>query len=79
MSEKEVLDGDEKVEERVPKRLLLNVKEVAEVLGVSERTIWKLASCGKVPAPLNVGRSKRWSRKALAEWIAEHHKAAQRR
>jgi len=79
MSGRGAPDTDEIVEQRVPERLLLNVKEVAELLGISERTVWKMASCRELPAPLRIGRSQRWSKKALEELILERHKAAQRR
>ena len=79
MSGKDAIQTDERVEQRVPERLLLNVREVAELLGISERTVWKMASCHELPAPLRIGRSQRWSKKALEEWIADRHKAAQRK
>ena len=79
MSGNDALDTDERVEQRVPERLLLNVKEVAELLGISERMVWKMASCRELPAPLRIGRSQRWSKKALEEWVAERHEAAQRK
>ena len=79
MSGKGALDTDERVEQHVPERLLLNVREVAELLSISERTVWKMASCRELPAPLRIGRSQRWSKKALEEWVAERHKAVQRR
>jgi excisionase family DNA binding protein len=71
-------DVDEKVEPRVPTKLLLSVKKIAELLSISERTVWMRSSCGEMPSPLSIGRLKRWPRDALEEWIAEHHKAAQR-
>ena len=62
----------------VEDKRLLNVKEVATFLGISVRTVWAKSSCGEIPAPLNIGRSKRWSKGALELWIAEHHRRAQR-
>ena len=79
MSGKDAIQTDERVEQRVPERLLLNVREVAELLGISERTGWKLASRRELLAPLRIGRSQRWSKKALEEWAAERHEAAQRK
>ena len=79
MSAKDVPDAGERVEQRVPERLLLNVRGVSELLGISERTVWKMASCRELPAPLRIGRSQRWSKKALEEWVAERHEAAQRK
>ena len=67
MSAKDVPDAGERVEQRVPERLLLNVRGVSELLGISERTVWKMASCRELLAPLRIGRSQRWSKKALEE------------
>ena len=53
------------------KKLLLTVKEVAALLGLSERTVWKLSSCGKIPQPARLGRSVRWSRKKLEEFVEQ--------
>jgi excisionase family DNA binding protein len=47
---------------------LLKVSEVAELLAVSTREVWRLASAGKIPAPLKLsGRVVRWrSRDVIA-------------
>jgi predicted DNA-binding transcriptional regulator AlpA len=39
---------------------LLSVKGVAEIVGVSERQIWRLAADNKFPQPVHVGHSARW-------------------
>ena len=49
--------------------LLLTAEEVAAMLGVSERTLWRLLSAGKVPKPVHFGRSTRWRAAEVAEWI----------
>ena len=49
--------------------VLLTADEVATMLNVSERTLWRLLSAGKVPSPVRFGRSTRWKATEVAEWI----------
>jgi len=48
---------------------LLNAKEVASMLGISERTVWRLRDAGKLPAPVRLGSSVRWNRASLVQFI----------
>lgn len=48
---------------------LMTVGEVAGLLGLSERQVWKLNTSGKLPAPVRIGRSVRWRRQELLDWI----------
>ena len=50
--------------------LLLKVEEVAMLLGISIRTVWRLASVHDLPTPLSLGRAKRWPRQAIEKYIA---------
>ena len=47
---------------------LLTVREAADVLRVSERTLWTLTHSGELPA-VRVGRSVRYDQNDLASWI----------
>ena len=47
----------------------LTVREAADVLRVSERTLWTLTNSGEVPS-VRVGRSVRYDQNDLAKWIA---------
>jgi len=49
---------------------LLNVQAVAEMLGVSTRTVYRLSDSGRMPAPLKLGALVRWSKTAIEQWIA---------
>ena len=49
--------------------ILLTADEVAAMLGVSERTLWRLLSAGKVPKPVRFGRNTRWREAEVKEWI----------
>jgi excisionase family DNA binding protein len=54
---------------RSPKTDILMIKDVAEYLKVTERTIYRLAAAKKIPA-FNVGGSWRFSRSYIERWIA---------
>ena len=55
---------------------LLNVKQVAELLGIHQRTIWRLAGLaemgeGNFPRPLRIGqKTVRWRQKDLETYIS---------
>ena len=56
--------------------LLLKLRDAAELLQVSDRTLWQLSKDGDIPS-IRVGvRSVRYCRKQLQEWI-EQQKAGQ--
>jgi DNA binding domain, excisionase family len=47
---------------------ILTIKQVAEYLQVTERTIYRLAAAKKIPA-FKVGGTWRFSRSAIDAWI----------
>lgn len=51
-------------------RLALSADEVAAMLGISRAHVWKLASSGRMPRPIRLGRAVRWDRKNLEAWLA---------
>ena len=51
---------DEELESRDP--LLIPASEVARLLNISKRTLWRLLSAGKLPAPVRLGNAVRWRR-----------------
>lgn len=56
---------------------LLTAKEVAELLGVHVRSIWRLSATGEIPAPIRLGeRVVRWRLSDLRDHL--HSKAAGR-
>ena len=55
---------------RSPKTDILMIKDVAEYLKVTERTIYRLAAAKKIPA-FKVGGSWRFSRSDIDAWIKE--------
>lgn len=50
-------------------RLLLSVKQVAQIVASSERTLWRLSDSGQMPSPVRIGRSVRWRRSDILRWV----------
>lgn len=59
---------------RMPKTDILMIKEVAEYLKVTERTIYRLAAAKKIPA-FKVGGSWRFSLTDIDSWIRKQSRA----
>ena len=49
--------------------LLLSAESLADRLGFSARTIWRLRSAGKLPPSLKIGGSIRWRSQEIDAWI----------
>jgi excisionase family DNA binding protein len=49
---------------------LLDVGQVAALLGCSKRHVARLLEQGAIPEPVRLGRLVRWGRQSLAAWIA---------
>lgn len=52
---------------------ILTIKEVAEYLKVTDRTIYRLANKGEIPA-FKVGNTWRFERARIAEWMSNQAK-----
>ncbi len=50
---------------------LINGKQLAALLAVSERTLYRLKSTGELPAPVVLGGSVRWRLAEIRGWIAK--------
>jgi len=50
---------------------LISATELAELLQISTRTLWRLRSAGKLIRPIRLGGSTRWSLDEVQTWIAE--------
>jgi len=48
---------------------LLIAKAVGEMLSLSKRQVFRLNSCGKIPAPIRIGGSVRWPESTIAKWL----------
>ena len=49
---------------------LLTAEALGQLLSLSKRQIFRLNSCGKIPAPLRIGGSIRWSTEEISAWLA---------
>jgi len=48
---------------------LLTIKQVAELLGCSQRHVRRLADRGEMPPPVRLGALVRWDRAGIEQWI----------
>ncbi len=53
-----------------PAPLLISADEVAGMLDISTRTLWRLVSTRKIVAPVKFGGSTRWRRADVEAWVA---------
>ena len=58
---------------------LINADEVAKLLDVSPRMVWRLRDGGKMPKPLKIGSLVRWPREQIEAWIEAGCPATERR
>jgi len=50
---------------------LINASKLAEILGISQRTIWRLISKGQLIQPVRIGTSVRWRLDQVNQWIEQ--------
>ena len=48
---------------------LISAAELAELLQISTRTLWRLRSAGKLIKPIKLGGSTRWRLDEVQTWI----------
>lgn len=46
-----------------------DVKDLACLLKLSERTIWRLSDGGVIPGKIRIGKSVRWSKRVVDRWF----------
>ena len=51
--------------------LLITATEVAQMMQISVRTLWRLVSAGQVVQPIRIGRNTRWRLREVEQWIAD--------
>lgn len=51
--------------------LLLTVGDMAAILKVSVRTVWRLRSAHKLPESIEFGGSVRWKGEEVRKWIGD--------
>ncbi len=52
--------------------VLLKADEVAQMLSISTRTLWRLVSVKKFPEPVRLGGSTRWRVCDVKAWVEGH-------
>ncbi len=52
-----------------PQALLIDIDAVALLINESARTVQRLCDRGDIPPPVRLGRSRRWRRAEIVEWI----------
>ena len=50
---------------------LISASELAELLQISTRTLWRLRSAGKLIEPIKLGGSTRWRLDEVQAWISD--------
>jgi len=51
--------------------MLISVTEVATMLSISPRTVWRLLSTGKIIRPIRLGGAVRWRYDDVVRWIED--------
>lgn len=60
----------DEIRNRMADVAVVSVREVAELLGVNPRTVWRLAQTGDIPAPIRLSeRVVRWRLSDLREHL----------
>lgn len=50
---------------------LITAGELARMLHISTRTLWRMKSAGQLPPPLRLGGAVRWRVEEIRKWIAD--------
>ena len=65
------LSGDHRITSENQEVLLISADDLAVLIGVSTRTVWRLLSSGRLIEPVRLGGNVRWNRERIEEWIRE--------
>ena len=63
------LPPENDTEEVFREPLLISVEELARILKISPRSVWRLLSAGKLVAPVRIGGAVRWRYYEIRTWI----------
>jgi excisionase family DNA binding protein len=64
-----VLDRHDSTTSSFSERIALSAEEVALLLGISRAHVFRLASSGRLPRSVRLGRAVRWDRTTLEAWL----------
>jgi len=48
---------------------MIDAKGLAAMLSLSKRQVFRLNSCGKIPAPIRIGGAVRWPAEEISAWL----------
>lgn len=49
----------------------LTASQAAKFTGIGVRSWWRFVSSGRAPKPIYIGRSARWLKSAVSEWLQQ--------
>ena len=58
----------------IKEQTCLTKKDVAKILGVCERSVYRYWQSGKIPKPMVIGGMARWLREEFMEWLKKEYK-----
>lgn len=64
------MNDDDEQNGELGKPLLITAAELAKLLHVSTRTLWRLRSAGELPEAVRLGGAVRWRLDEIKKWIA---------
>jgi len=71
VTSRQSLFPDEQPEEIFREPLLISVDELAMILKISPRSVWRLLSAGKLVEPVRIGGAVRWRFHEVKLWIEQ--------
>ena len=63
------VDPPSVVSPAIERALLLSAKQLAHLLGVSVRTLWRMDAAGQIPLAGQLGCMKRWDSREIDRWL----------
>ncbi len=64
------MNGRDEQSNEQDRPLLITAAELARLLRVSTRTLWRLRSAGELPEAVRLGGAVRWRLDEIKKWIA---------
>ena len=65
-------NNTQKQASNTPQPLAISARELARLLDVSLRQVWRLNSTGKLPKPFRLGGSVKWRREEIIAWLGQN-------
>jgi len=62
---------DDRRDDVLGEPLLISVSELATILKISPRSVWRLLSAGRIVEPIRIGGTVRWRFSEVKDWIQQ--------